>query len=403
MRKILLLVLSFFAMSVSPVFARPLTVLISIDGFRADYLGRGVTPTMSAMAADGASAAMRPSFPSKTFPNHYALITGLRPDRNGIVENNMEDPSIPGVFFKMSNHDAVIDRRWWDEGEPLWVTAEKAGIRSATMYWPGSEAPVHGVRPSLWLPFDQSRSAEARVDQVLAWTDLPQDQRPQFITLYFDDVDTMGHTYGPDSKEVNAAATRVDNAIGRLEAGLKSRGIDANVVVVADHGMAAISEARQIFIEDLVPAGTFRTLGTGAFMTLAPLPGQEAAVDTALVGRHDHLTCWRRGQFPARFHYGHNPRVAPIFCLPETGWTVYSRARKPNNSEKGTHGFDPAAPEMAAVFVASGPAFRSGVRLRTFDNVDVYPLVARLAGIVAQPGDGSLAPLRPALKPKMKE
>ncbi|MEI6440791.1 MAG: ectonucleotide pyrophosphatase/phosphodiesterase [Alphaproteobacteria bacterium] len=400
MRKILILIASCFAFATSSALARPLTVLISIDGFRADYLGRGVTPTMSAMAAGGASAAMRPSFPSKTFPNHYALITGLRPDRNGIVDNNMEDPAIPGVSFRMSNHDAVVDRRWWDQGEPLWVTAEKAGIRSATMFWPGSEAAVHGVRPSLWLPFDQSKSAESRVDQVLAWADLPSEQRPQFITLYFDDVDTMGHTYGPESAEVNAAATRVDAAIGRLEAGLKARNLEANIVVVADHGMAAVSEDRELFIEDHVPAGTFRTLATGAFMTLVPLPGQEAVVDKALVGSHDHLTCWRRGQFPARFHYGQNPRVAPIFCLPQTGWTVYSRARKPNYLEKGTHGFDPAAPEMAAVFVASGPAFKAGVRLATFDNVDVYPLVARLAGIVAQPSDGSLAPVRPALKPK---
>jgi len=399
MRKILILIASCFALAASSALARPLTVLISIDGFRADYLGRGVTPTMSAMAAGGASAAMRPSFPSKTFPNHYALITGLRPDRNGIVDNNMEDPAIPGVSFRMSNHDAVVDRRWWDQGEPLWVTAEKAGIRSATMFWPGSEAAVHGVRPSLWLPFDQSKSAESRVDQVLSWADLPSDQRPQFITLYFDDVDTMGHTYGPESAEVNAAATRVDAAIGRLEAGLKARNLEANIVVVADHGMAAVSGDRELFIEDHVPAGTFRTLATGAFMTIIPLPGQEAVVDKALVGSHDHLTCWRRGQFPARFHYGHNPRVAPIFCLPQTGWTVYSRARKPNYLEKGTHGFDPAAPEMAAVFVAHGPAFKAGVRLATFDNVDVYPLVARLAGIVAQSSDGRLAPLRPALKP----
>ncbi|OYU70630.1 MAG: alkaline phosphatase family protein [Alphaproteobacteria bacterium PA2] len=402
MRKKLLLVLAFLALATQTASARPLTVLISIDGFRADYLGRGVTPTMSAMAARGASGAMRPSFPSKTFPNHYAIITGLRPDRNGIVENNMEDPAIPGVSFRMSNHEAVVDRRWWDQGEPLWVTAEKSGVRSATMFWPGSEADVRGVRPSLWLPFNQSKSAESRVDQVLAWADLPPDQRPQFITLYFDDVDTMGHTYGPDSAEVNAAATRVDAAIGRLESGLKSRGLEVNFVIVADHGMAAISEDRQLYIEDLVPAGTFRTLGAGAFMTLVPLPGQEGLLDRALVRRHVHMTCWRRGQFPARFYYGRNPRVAPIFCLPDTGWTINSRARKPGNWEKGTHGFDPYAPEMAAVFVASGPAFRAGVRLRTFDNVDVYPLIARLAGIVAQPGDGSLAPVRPALKPKEK-
>jgi len=227
MRKILLLIVSFVLLAANAAFARPMTVLISIDGFRADYLGRGVTPTMTAMAERGASAAMRPSFPSKTFPNHYTIITGLRPDRNGIVDNTMEDPAIPGVLFRMANHDAVVDRRWWDQGEPLWVTAEKAGVRSATMFWPGSEAAVRGVRPSLWLPFNQSKSAESRVDQVLAWADLPEDQRPQFITLYFDDVDAMGHTYGPElcrSERCSDQGRRRHRASGVRSEGARSGG-----------------------------------------------------------------------------------------------------------------------------------------------------------------------------------
>lgn len=375
---------------------RPLTILVSIDGFRADYLDRGVTPVLSGLAAQGARAAMRPSFPSKTFPNHYTLVTGLRPDHHGIVENNMEDPAIPGVVFKMSNAQAVVDRRWWDEGEPLWVTAEKAGVRTATMFWPGSEAPIHGVRPGLFLHFDQAVPAPARADQVLAWLDLPAQARPQFVTLYFDDVDTFGHHYGPSSPEVNAAAGRVDAAIGRLVDGLKARGIQANLVVVADHGMAQLSPDRRLVIDDLVPAGSIRILSGGAFMTLYPVAGHEAEVERLLVGRHDHLSCWKKGHFPQRFHYGTNPRVAAIFCLPDTGWTINNRAYK-GGAELGTHGFDPYSPEMAAVFVASGPAFRPGVTLPTFDNVDVYPLLARLVGVKPRPNDGSLGPVRGAL------
>ncbi len=381
-----------------PAAARTLTVLISIDGFRADYLDRGVTPVLSGLAASGARAAMRPSFPSKTFPNHYTLITGLRPDHHGIVENNMEDPAIPGVTFKMSNQAAVVDRRWWDEGEPLWVTAERAGIHTGTMYWPGSEADIRGIRPSLWLHFNAGLPADARTDQVLAWLDLPADKRPDFVTLYFDNVDTAGHYYGPDSEELNKAAATVDHALGRLVEGLKARGIEANIVVVADHGMAALSEQRRLFLEDLVPAEDIRILSSGAFATLYPVPGHEKAAEKALVGKHDHLTCWKRGRFPWRYHYGKNPRVADIFCLPETGWTINSRTNKVW-VEKGTHGFDPYSPEMAAVFVASGPAFRSGVKLKTFDNVDVYPLLAKLVGVKPQRNDGRLGPIRPALKP----
>ena len=175
---------------------RPLTILISIDGFRADYIDRARTPMISRLAKDGAQAAMRPSFPSKTFPNHYTLVTGLRPDRNGIVENNMEDPAIPGVTFRMSNHEAVVDRRWWDQGEPIWVAAERGGIKSATMFWPGSEAPIRGVRPSYWMPYNHDMPSEARVDQVLSWLDLAADRRPGFVTLYFDIVDGAGHAGG---------------------------------------------------------------------------------------------------------------------------------------------------------------------------------------------------------------
>lgn len=388
------------ATSAQPPGTRPLTVLISIDGFRTDYLDRGVTPTLSRLAAEGVRGTMRPSFPTKTFPNHYTLVTGLRPDRHGIVENNMRDPAMPGVTFKMSNKAAVADGRWWREGTPIWVTAEKAGIRSATMFWPGSEAEIHGVRPSHWKPFDQSLGAEARVDQVLAWVDLPPGRRPGLVTLYFDEVDTEGHHHGPDSAEVDAAAARTDAAIGRLVAGLKARGVAVNLVIGADHGMAALSPERRIFAEDLFTTEDATTLTLGALATVYPNPGRDAAVDRALIRPHAHMRCWRRGAFPARFHYGANPRVAPITCLPETGWEITTRTWVATNKtpEKGAHGFDPFSEEMAAVFVAHGPAFRPGSRPPVFDNVDVYPLLARLAGVKPEPNDGDLDELRAVLR-----
>jgi predicted AlkP superfamily pyrophosphatase or phosphodiesterase len=376
---------------------RPVTVLVSIDGFRSDYLDRGVTPVLSGLAADGVRAAMRPSFPSKTFPNHYTLVTGLRPDRSGIVENNMEDPAIPGVTFKMSDRQAVQDRRWWDEGEPIWVTAEKAGIVTAPYFWPGSEAAIHGVRPHYFVPFDMAMPSDVRVDRTLAALDRPPAERPRFVTLYFDLVDTAGHEFGPDSPEVNAAAATVDAQVGRLVAGLKARGLAANLVIVADHGMAALSPERQIYMDDLLAKDDYRALTGGAFMTIYPAKGREAEVERVLTAPHDHLQCWRKADIPARLHYGKNPRVAPIFCLPDTGWTLTTRDHRPARPERGAHGYDNASPEMAAVFVANGPAFKRGVTLPTFDNVDVYPLLARLVGVRPAPNDGNFRDVEPAL------
>ena len=371
----------------APAPARPMLILISVDGLRPDYLARGVTPHIDALAAGGVRAtAMRPSFPSLTFPNHYTLVTGMRPDRHGIVNNTIEDPAIPGVIFTLSNRAAVADRRWWDEAEPVWVTAENAGVRTATMFWPGSEAPIRGVRPTRWLPFDGKLPNNARVAQILAWIDAPQ--RPGFITLYFDSVDHDGHMIGPDAPETTAAVAEIDARIGDLVTGLKTRGIAANIVLVSDHGMTAVSVDRSIILADRLPADSYRLVSGGAVAGLEPLPGKAAMLAAALRKAHPHMRCWRKGAVPRSLHYGRNRRVPAFVCLADAGWMILAKPASPGPPLGGMHGYDPALPDMAATFVAAGPDFRSGIVIPAFDNVDVYPLLMALIGVAPLPSDG---------------
>lgn len=356
----------------------PVTILISIDGFRADYLDRGITPMLSALAKQGVHAPMRPSFPSKTFPNHYTLVTGLRPDRNGITANRMEDARKPGKVFTMGTFDPF----WWDEAEPIWVTAEKAGIRTGVLYWPGAQAKIRGVRPSDWQGFFHDMPDENRINSILDWLRRPAEIRPRFLTLYINTIDDVGHDNGPDSPEIDAALTAVDAQIGRLTAGLAELGQPANLVIVSDHGMAAISEARSIDLAAIADPADFRAIEDGPFASLEPVEGHEAALAKALTAPHDHMQCWPRAEIPARFHYGHNPRVPAWFCLADTGWEIRAKAPEADWKVKyGNHGWDNDAPEMRALFIAEGPAFRSGVTLPVFDNVDVYPLLCDLIGI----------------------
>jgi predicted AlkP superfamily pyrophosphatase or phosphodiesterase len=370
------------------------TILVSIDGFRADYLDRGETPNLSRLAASGVRAAMRPSFPSKTFPNHYALVTGMRPDHSGIVDNTMEDPRRPGITFKISNEQA-LDPFWWDEAEPIWITAERQHVRTATMFWPGAEVAHDGLRPSDWQHYDMNVTGEQRVRGVIDWLRRPAAIRPRFLTIYFDTVDTAGHQYGPDAPETNAAIRDVDARIGELVAGLAELGQSADLVIVADHGMAATSPDRVVRTPDLVDPALVHVVTEGPYSGMNALPGHEAEVAAALLRPHDHVRCWRRAEIPARFHYGTNPRVPDFYCLADTGWLI---ARPDFEVEPGgTHGYDNAAPEMLALFVAAGPDFRAGVRLDAFDNVDVYPLVARLIHVAPRPSDGTIAPLEGAL------
>lgn len=295
----------------------PVTILVSIDGFRPDYLDRGVTPNLGALASGGVRAAMRPSFPSITFPNHWTLVTGKVPDRNGIVSNKMEDPRRPGETFTMASDDPF----WWDEAEPIWVTAERAGIRTATMFWPGANVgwggtpSPHGhgevdgaTRPEDWQQFNQAVTPAQRVDAVIDWLRRPAATRPRFVTLYFDTVDTAGHRYGPAAPETTQAVATIDTQIGRLVAGLATLGLRANLVIVADHGMAATDSVRTIAMDRVANPADYRLFDTGPFATLFPVPGHEAALEAVLLKPHDHLQCWRKSAIPARFRYGTNPR-----------------------------------------------------------------------------------------------
>lgn len=382
----------------SPATIAP-TILVSIDGFRPDYLDRGVTPHLNALAAEGARAQfMRPSFPSITFPNHYTLVTGKRPDHHGVVGNTMEDAHIPGVRFTLSNRAATTDRRWWDEAEPIWVTAEKRGVKTGTMFWPGSEAAIHGVRPSDWKPFDGKLSNAARVDTVLGWLDKPAAERPRFLTLYFDEVDHQGHTFGPDSSEVTQAAADVDAAIGRLVEGLQARHEVANIVIVSDHGMAATSPDRIVRLDQIAPADSFRMVVGGTYAGIVPEPGKASALAAALLKPQPHMQCWRRADIPARFAFGHNARVQPFVCLAEVGWLISKSGTGGETHNLGAHGYDNESPEMRATFIAEGPSIRSGVVLASFDNVDVYPFVMRLIGLRPLESDGTIAPLEGALR-----
>ncbi|HEY5972685.1 MAG TPA: ectonucleotide pyrophosphatase/phosphodiesterase [Pseudoxanthomonas sp.] len=373
-------------------------LLVSIDGLRADVLGKGTMPTLDALAETGVRAAwMNPSYPTLTFPNHYTLVTGLRPDHHGIVHNKFND-AVLGRF--VSKEASSRGGRFWG-GEPVWVGAEKAGLVTATMFWPGSEAEIAGIRPRYWRPYDGKLSPQARVRQVLQWLDLPPAQRPRFMTLYLEQVDASAHDSGTFSPQTVAAMRGIDDALAALLRGLETRGLRdrVNLIVVSDHGMADIPRANTRYLDDTLSPDSYEVSWWGTLAGIAPHPGQENAVARAFRGRHESYECWRRSEIPQRWRYGGNPRIPPIVCQSDIGWRVQLRSHPPQEHEiKGEHGFRPEDPSMRAIFVASGPAFAPHTRLPAFDNVDVYPLLAKLLGLKPAPNDGDPRTLSSALK-----
>jgi predicted AlkP superfamily pyrophosphatase or phosphodiesterase len=375
---------------------RPTVILISFDGWRWDYHTRVPVPHLQRLMARGVHAeGLIPGFPSKTFPNHYSIATGLYPGHHGIVANTIWDDDQRRMFM-MARRDEVADARWWG-GEPIWVTAERAGQKTAPFFWPGSEAPIDDRRPSYWIPYDVNMPASDRVRRVLELLDKPAAERPTLLTLYFEDTDSAGHDEGPDSQAVRDATIRVDSYLGQLTDGLERRGLldRVNLVVVSDHGMSATSTTRVVRVDDYISLDDVMIVDINPTLGLYPKPGKLEAVYRALRNAHPRLRVYRKAETPAHWHYRDHPRIPPIVGVVDDGWQIMRGATLADliagttTGGRGQHGYDPRAMSMRGIFVAAGPAFRQGVTVPAFENVHIYNMLARVLGLTPSKNDGS--------------
>ncbi|MEO5826144.1 MAG: ectonucleotide pyrophosphatase/phosphodiesterase [Gemmatimonadales bacterium] len=374
-------------------------ILISLDGFRADYLDRGLSPNLTALADRGVRARwMTPAFPTLTFPNHYTIVTGLYPAHHGVIANTIRDAALG--LFRMSDSLANRNQSWWG-GEPIWATAEKQGRRAAAFFWPGSESGAGGVAASRWLPFDDAFPDAARVDTVLAWASLPPGTAPAITTLYYSNVDHAGHDAGPDSPDVDSAIVQVDLMVGRLVSGLRNIGLldRTNIIVVSDHGMAPRPATKLIVLDDIISLNDVNVVEWSPVGMLIPAPGRNDEVYQKLHVASPHLKVYRRDEVPERFHFRDNARITPLVLVAEEGWSITSRSRVASwRAQGGGHGWDNALPSMRAIFVSAGPAFRTGVVVDPFQNIHVYSLMTHILGLKPAPNDGSLDSVRTMLR-----
>lgn len=374
----------------------PYLILMSFDGFRADFLDRFDLPNFRRVMQEGTRArAMVPVFPSLTFPNHYSLVTGLLPAHHGIVGNSFYDPERKEAY-SFRGATTVGDGSWY-RGEPIWVTAETQGLVAACYFWPGSEAPIKGVRPSIWKKYDGSVPNSERVGAVLDWLRLPADRRPHLITMYFSDVDSAAHDSSLDGPEVARAANTLDAALGELLDGVGALPIHDRVyfLLTSDHGVAETSAAQTVPLGSLIDTADVRVGFSGPVTSLHTRDAAHAErVRDAINARLQHGRAYLRRELPARYGYSSDPRVGDVVVVMEESWRI---AAAPATSLRrhlrwGEHGWDPSLPSMHAIFVISGPGIRRGGTIDSVGNLDVYPLMAGLlrltpaAGLDGRPG-----------------
>ena len=366
-------------------------LMVSFDGFRWDYLDLYPTPNFDALASEGVRAEkLIPSFPTKTFPNHYTLATGLYPDHHGIINNSFHVDELNGVYrmgdrSMVGNPDAYF-------GEPIWQTAERQGFRAACYYWVGSEAPIGGDYPTYWKKYKESVPYLKRVDQVIKWLELPMNKRPALITLYFDEPDGIAHDFGPESAETGKVIENLDAVLGALRAGISKLDIAdrVNLIVLSDHGMGPVSRDRYVNIMDYIKEGwTEEVIGADPLYLIDPVDGFADSVTTTLDAL-EGVSAWQKEDIPARLHYGTSPRFPGIVVVADSLWSIGTKDNAPAYY-RGAHGYDNAFTDMHAIFLAEGPAFKQNYVARPFSNVEVYGIIAHILGLSPVQTDGDLS------------
>ncbi|NPV11011.1 MAG: alkaline phosphatase family protein [Ignavibacteria bacterium] len=364
---------------------KPYVILISMDGFRWDYIYRGITPNLNKLKDEGVHAlSLRPSFPSKTFPNHYSIITGMYPENHGIIFNSFTN-IFTGETYRIGDTITTRQSKWY-KGEAFWETANRHNIKTASFFWVGSEQDVSYKQPTYFHPYDQKISFEERVNGVIKWLQLPENERPQFITLYFEEPDSKGHSFGPNSPETNKAIALVDSMLGLLINSLKKIEMEdkVNIIVVSDHGMTEVSDKRIIKIEEILKDYKCKFYGMGTSIMIDAEPDKLNEIYQVLKKNEKNYRVYTKENIPEYFHFSENPFILPIIVIAETGWTLvtdeyFKRGR--TYSVRGDHGFDNHHLDMHGIFIAKGPAFKSGYQTGTLWNVDVYPLLCKIFNI----------------------
>jgi predicted AlkP superfamily pyrophosphatase or phosphodiesterase len=362
-------------------------VMLSLDAFRWDYPDLANTPNLNRIAAQGVKAkSLIPCYPTKTFPNHYSMATGLHPNNHGIVCNRFLDPDLG--YYAIGDRKAVENAAFYG-GEPFWVTAENQGVKAATYYWVGSEAPVGGNHPSHWRRYRQDVPFESRIDTVIQWLSLPEEERPRLIAWYYHEPDWTAHRYGATGAETLALVEQIDSLLGVFLNRIAElpHASKINIMIVSDHGMSDTSPERYINLNRFVNRDWFEVItGGNPVYSLQPKPEyREQAV--AALKTIPNLKVWERHEIPSRLHYGSNPRIQDIVIESAAGYSV-GLTSDSTRFTGATHGWDNENPEMHGIFFAQGPAFKKGYMHKSFLNTNLYTIITHILNLKPAETDG---------------
>jgi predicted AlkP superfamily pyrophosphatase or phosphodiesterase len=361
----------------------PYVLLISLDGFRHDYIDLYKPKTLLKFRKQGTFAkSLIPVFPSKTFTNHLSIITGSYPENHGIVANSFYDPNLERIY-SLGRKKEVAKGEWYQR-EPIWVHLERQKLLTACFFWPGSSAKINNISPSYYLKYFHKMPHKNRINKVVEWLKLPEETRPHFLTLYFSDVDSAGHKYGPYSKQVKNAIKKVDESLEQLFLKLDKLNLPLNTIIVSDHGMLDLNEKKHQWITNNTNLEDFHVQGTGpvSFLYYIGDKNKKKSIINktyqSLKKHSRYINVYKRNKLPKHYKLN-NPRAGDLILVSYPNYSIAIKGKRSNLKLKGNHGYDPYQTiDMHGIFMANGPLLKNEYFIESFENIHIYPLILKL-------------------------
>ncbi|WP_159023574.1 ectonucleotide pyrophosphatase/phosphodiesterase [Formosa sp. L2A11] len=384
---------------------KPYVILVSLDGFRWDYVDKYKPPHLTKFIESGVKAeSLIPAFPSKTFPNHYTIATGMYPDHHGLIGNSFYSYK-KGTTYSIKNREQVEDGEFYG-GTPIWVQADKEGMVSASYFFVGSEANIQGIHPTYYHTYDGKVKNETRVSESLKWLTLPEKERPHMITMYFSDLDDVGHRYGPNNEEkIKSAVLNLDKNLGDLFDGAAATGLDINIIVVSDHGMTTVVPSHFLAVENVTNTNLYTLIDNGAMLDIHPKKGVSVdSIISYLKPKENHFKVYKTKDTPGFEYTPQDKDWGSVQIIPDFGY-YFGKTQRIEDMKKGgitavgVHGYDPKNKDMQGIFYAKGPAFKSGYVMPSTRNINIYPLMCKILDLsVPSSVDGNLNDIKSVLK-----
>ena len=407
-----------------------MVVVISLDGFPAYALDdpKLPIPTLRKLIRNGVTARMGTVNPTVTWPNHTAIVSGVRSDEHGLLANGTIQKTGVGAAVKV---EPMLEKDKMVHVPTVYDAAFEAGLTTAQVDW----VAIEKAKTITW-PFAEWATPAGAVEQEMirkgvistadlenftksnilfrdqTWTTagvhLIREHKPNLLLFHLLTLDSTHHSYGPGTLAATDAIAFLDSCVARLVDAVQAAGMDQNTtfIVVSDHGFKKYTKLVKPAVA-LEAAGLSKSvfiLAEGGTAYVYFDRSQTAAltpkITAALQGAEGIDKILGPADFPAMHlpSADKDPQMYQLLLTAKDGYSFNGATGGPVTAavpqQAGSHGYPASDPDMDAIFIASGYGVKAGGKLDKSQNVDVASTLAELLGVKLPGARGKAVPLQ---------